>query len=72
MATHYYERDVTGGIVRWQPDNEQFAYEAIVNCPATDPDTVPEAKSQCPISIKDDEHAAIREEYDALLNASKS
>jgi hypothetical protein len=69
---HYYERDVTGGIVKWQPDNEQLAYEAIVNCSATDPDTVTEAQNQCPIEITDDEHTAIQAEYASLVSASKS
>jgi hypothetical protein len=69
---HYYERDVTGGTVKWQPDDEQLAYEAIANCSATDPDTVSEAETQCPIKIEADEHTAIQTEYDALLSASKS
>jgi hypothetical protein len=69
---YYYERDVTAGTVKWKPDDEQLAYEAIANCAATDPGTVPEAKNQCPIQIKDDEHAAIQAEYAKLLEESKT
>jgi hypothetical protein len=70
MSTHYYERDVSGGTVRWEPDNESAAYEAIVKCAETAPETVSEAKTQCPIKIENDEHAAIRAQYADLVDTS--
>jgi hypothetical protein len=69
---YYYERDVTGGTVKWQPENEQLAYEAIAQCSTTTPGTVSEAESQCPIEIKDGEHAEIQSNYSNLLKTSKT
>jgi hypothetical protein len=68
---HYYERAVTGGTVKWQPENEQLAYEAIVNCSATAPETVTEAQNQCPIEITEGEHVDIQSNYSDLLEASE-
>jgi hypothetical protein len=67
---HYYERDVGSGTVRWKPADAQLAYEAIVECSATDPTSVAEAKTQCPIEISDDEHADIQAIYADLKQSS--
>jgi hypothetical protein len=69
---HYYERDVGTGIVRWEPDDSQLAYEAIVQCSATTPGTVAEAKTQCPIEISDGEHTDIQAIYADLKSSATS
>jgi hypothetical protein len=66
-----YTRHKTGLTVEWEPEHDDLAYQAIVDCDATAPETVSEARDQCPIHFAegDDSYRDVRERYQDLLSA---